>query len=37
MNRYRNYLIEKSIPKKVSAQQWAKGYQKHLKENKLKD
>ena len=37
MNRYRDYLIEKSIPKKVSAKQWADGYKKYLKENKIKE
>jgi hypothetical protein len=37
MNRYRDYLIEKSIPKKVSAKQWADGYKKYLKEKKIKE
>lgn len=28
LKRYREYLIDQSIPKKVSAKEWAEGYNK---------
>ena len=30
LTQYREYLIDKSIPKRMSAKEWAKGYQEWL-------
>ena len=30
LTQYREYLIDKSIPRRVSAKEWAKGYQEWL-------